>query len=143
MTIDKSGEYIKGSQRFKDPLMLEALLPKGWKLLRRLRYRTNVGKQRVIQVPREFHTDLASIPRALRRLVTKDGPNRYAAVVHDYLYSLAGMGPKGVPRKQADMIFEEAMIDVGVPRWKRFLLHKGVRAGGWMAYNKHKRKNRI
>ena len=135
-----TANYIEGSLRFHDELILKASRPSGWILASRFRYRTNIGRQRDIQVPVGFNTDLASIPRIVRSLITKDGPNRYAAVLHDYLYSLAGGGPKGTSREDADTIFKEAMIDIGVPRWKIFLLYRGVRVGGWVSFNRHKRK---
>lgn len=122
--------------RFLDPLILEAILPKGWRVSRRFRYQTDIGKQRTIQIPVGFQTDLASIPRIFRSFVTKDGPSRYAAVVHDYLYSLKGKGPKGVPRQDADNIFREAMISVKVPRWKRVVMHRAVQGFGWILFNK-------
>lgn len=130
----------QGSDRFLDKLVVEAALPTGWTLHTRLRYKTNIGPERTIQVPEGFSTDLASIPRLLRPLITKNGPSRYAAVVHDYLYRLAGTGPKAVPRTEADMIFREAMLDMEVPKWKMFLMHKGVQGLGFIAFNKRKKE---
>lgn len=132
----KDMAYIAGSDRFYDVLNLDAALPTGWTLGKQFRYRTDLHTPGYITVPKDFPTDLASIPRALRWLVTKDGPSRYAAVVHDYLYSLKGKGPMGVSRKRADKIFKEAMKDMHVPRWKMALMYRGVRAAGWIAFNK-------
>ncbi len=128
------------SDRFEDDLILKATLPKGWVVQAQFRYTTNIhtahgGAFRIV-VPAGFPTDLASIPRIFRGLVTKNGPSRYAAVVHDYLYSLKGNGPKGVTRAQADNIFREAMASLGVPKWKMVAMHRAVQGFGWMIFNK-------
>ncbi len=55
---------------------------------------------RDIVVPAGFATDLASIPRRLRGIVSLDRGVE-AAVVHDWLYRT-----RLVPRKEADLIFK-------------------------------------
>ena len=133
-------EYMEDEdRRFIDQPVLRIELPKYWTVMTRIRYRTDLTKLsygKTVTVPREFVTDLASIPRAIRSMVTKDGPNRWAAIVHDYLYSLKGKGPKGLPRKVCDDIFMEAMIDLKVPKWKRMAMYRGVRLWGWRTWNK-------
>lgn len=75
----------------------------------------------VIRVPAGFVTDLASIPRWLWSLIPPDGKYAKAAIVHDYLYTQA-IGTKSY----ADDIFLEAMTVLGVPTWKRKVMHTAV-----------------
>jgi hypothetical protein len=144
--ITNTKEYMEdGDRRFIDQPNLTPELPRYWTVVKRIRYQTDLLKSsypgergvqgKIIVVPRGFVTDFASIPRGLRSIVTKDGPNRWAAILHDYLYSLGGKGPKGLPRKVCDDMFMEAMIDLGVPMWKRKLMYRGVRAGGWYRWD--------
>ena len=136
--------------RFLDGIDLKMELPKGYTLSHRVRYKTSVvkttkkGEARkidvIITVPKGFPTDLASIPRIFRSIVSKDGPNRWAAIVHDYVYSLKGE-KYGISRKDADKIFLEAMTNLGVSRRKRWIMHKAVRIGGWVPWKRKPRKD--
>ena len=44
------------------------------------------GSKDIIKVPVGFKTDFASVPRAMRWLITGQDDTRKPAVVHDYLY---------------------------------------------------------
>lgn len=91
--------------------------------------------ERLIDIPKGFITDLASVPKIFRNLLNSYGKNyTRAAVVHDYLYS---HGYKmGIKRKEADRIFLEIMKERGVPLWKRSLMYRGVRMFGGLHYKK-------
>lgn len=82
-----------------------------------------------ITVPIGFKTDLASIPRVFRAAIPTNGKHRLAAVIHDYLYS-----SKKESRGICDKVFLEAMVISGVPWWKRKLMYRAVRLGGWMSW---------
>lgn len=89
-----------------------------------------------IVVPKGFETDFASIPRLLRFIYPVNGRHRCAAVVHDYLYYKAGRivvdgTAISYTRKQADLIFLEAMKSLGVRWTQRKSMYRGVRLGGW------------
>lgn len=84
---------------------------------------------RVITIRERFHTDLASIPRLFQWLIPVNGKHRLAAIVHDYLYSVA---PRWCDRKMADRILLEAMTDLGEAWWRRTAMYAAVRIGGWM-----------
>jgi hypothetical protein len=72
-----------------------------------------------IRVPKGFETDLASVPRFLRSLVSKvDGIE--AAVVHDYLYVTAES-----TKDVADKLFY-LMLENAVPQWKRYFMYLAV-----------------
>lgn len=84
---------------------------------------------RSLVIPRGFATDGASIPRALWRVcgTPLDVPRLYAAIVHDYLYS---GGVAGVTRAQADAIYRDMQIALGVSRLKAFVEWAALRVCG-------------
>lgn len=71
---------------FPLPLVLEDAGMQGssrlWKLAKQFRY---VGSK-IIDVPKDFITDGASVPRVFWSLFDPTGPYLQAAVIHDYLY---------------------------------------------------------
>jgi hypothetical protein len=76
-----------------------------------------------------FITDLASIPKGLRSLISVLGKHFVAAVLHDLWYRVPWTR-HGVRKEMADTIFLEEMADLGVPWWKRRAMYRGVRVGG-------------
>jgi len=89
-----------------------------------------------MKVPAGFRTDGASIPIGLRWLFPHGGPKFAAAVVHDYLYRTGK-----TTRKKADEIFYNMMIANGEVEWKAKAMYAGVRAGGWVVWNKRRQEN--
>jgi len=90
------------------------------------RYRTSKSIKFVgVNVPAGFHTDLASTPRILWNIFPPFGKYEKAAIIHDYLYHF-GIGTK----KEADHKFLKGMKILGVPFWKRQMMHKAVRIFG-------------
>lgn len=96
-----------------------------------------------------FVTDLASIPRILRSVIPQSGKWNPAAVLHDAGYFdptiMILTGPDSyieerMDRKFWDKAFYEAMLVKGVSKPVAYTMYKGVRAGGWVAWNAH-RKN--
>lgn len=76
-----------------------------------------------------YKTNFASVPRFFWRILPPDGQYRKAAIVHDAMYDV------GEPsRWLADAIFYEAMSELGVPLWKRFLMWFFVRLFAARAY---------
>jgi hypothetical protein len=125
---------------FTKSLALEQLHPVSsglWETTRSFIYFEGYeGSDKPHFVPENFITDLASMPRFLWSIVGHPaGPYAQAAVLHDKLYRDGKL-----TRKQADKIFLEAMEVLKIPKWKRRVLYWGVRAGGWRAWNNH-RKN--
>lgn len=96
-----------------------------WILTEDLIYMTRGGE--TITVDQGFETDLASVPRLFWNIFPPAGIYLEAAVVHDYMYE----GKYEVKdKKTADRIFREAMADLKVPKWKRWVLWAAVRVGG-------------
>ena len=61
-------------------------------------------------IPRGALNDLASIPRAVRSIITVNGPHRVGAIIHDYLYAKKGKLPEcDITREEADAVFYDAM----------------------------------
>lgn len=110
----------------------EKIGPNLWRLNRPLLFGLPHG---VITVPKNFITDGASRPQSMASICNRmSGHEAEAAVLHDYLYSKDSN--LGFSRKQADVIFRDAMLDGGVKPWKAKLIYLGVRAGGKASFKK-------
>ena len=122
---------------FLNDLVVKAYKPYKWLLFKRLMYWTNVrGKSELIEVPENFITDLASIPRVVRGLIPQNGRHRRAAVIHDYLYRMAGAEGFDWTRLEADKCFLEAMEVDGVPRLRRRVMYAAVRFWGGIMWDR-------
>ena len=91
-----------------------------------------------IKVPLYMLTDLGSIPQVLQGIFPKDGKAMFAYILHDYLYQ-SGI----LTRSQSDDTLEEAMKSLDVSWWRRKSVREGLRVGGWVAWNEHRRNNEI
>jgi hypothetical protein len=121
---------------FNDSLQVE-LLP-GGRCVRLIRcFKVTLAVGRMITVPTGFETDFASVPRLFWRLIPPWGRYSAAAVVHDYLYATAS-----VTRYEADRIFLDLMKRLGVPLWKRRLMYRAVRLGGWISWKRFRSQTR-
>ena len=77
-----------------------------------------------ICVPKGFTTNGADIPRILWSLFPPNSPEYLSAVVlHDFL---CDKYPE-VSYKEADRVFYEAMIEIGVAKWKAKLFYISCR----------------
>ena len=99
------------------------------------RYASRFG---VVKVPKDFISDGASVPRPFWSIFSPfNGDYFEAALIHDYLYSKASTEKHpDLTRKEADLIFMDAMYDLGVGWWSRHAIHRAVRLGGWASYKK-------
>lgn len=98
------------------------------------RYQSDLAG-RMFTVPVDFYTDFASVPRLLPIVYACLGDTAHEpAVIHDWLY-YGGF----VARETADLILLEAMTVWEMPAWRRRLIYWGVRAGGWSAWNAHRK----
>lgn len=94
-----------------------------WVLKDEAIYESDVGG--TVTVPAGFKTDFASIPPWVpRRIADPAGHSRKAAVIHDYLCRTAESRKQ---RALGDRIFREAMLVVGVPRWRAWMMWAAVR----------------
>jgi hypothetical protein len=85
-------------------------------------------------------TDFASVPRFFWRIITPmDDDVRLPALVHDDMYTRQCW-----TKKEADLVFREALIDHGAPMWKVRAMFQAVNWCGRKAWNEHAReKERI
>ncbi|MDF7806215.1 DUF1353 domain-containing protein [Pontiellaceae bacterium B12219] len=121
---------------FNDSLQVE-LLPGGRCVRLTNNFKVTLAVGRMITVPAGFETDFASVPRLFWRIIPPWGRYSAAAVVHDYLYATAS-----VTRYEADRIFLDLMKRLGVPLWKRRLMYRAVRLGGWASWKRFRSQNR-
>ena len=98
----------------------------GWALQQPLVYRSALPGVGEIVVPAGFVTDFASVPRWPLTFLLAGDTAHAPAVVHDFLY-----GTRRVRRATADLVFLEAMVLTGVPRWRRAAMWVAVRIFGW------------
>ena len=96
------------------------------------------GLDKTISVPLYMLTDLGSIPQVLQGIFPKDGKAMFAYILHDYLYQ-SGI----LTRSQSDDTLEDAMKSLDVSWWIRKSVREGLRVGGWVAWNEHRRNNEI
>jgi hypothetical protein len=117
---------------FSGPLETRQIGPEQWVILKGFSF---INDWTEIYVPDGFITDKASIPKALRSVVSKAGYWNQPAVLHDFLYR-----NHSVPRKDADRLLYEACADMEegwqVPwyRQRKRMIYAAVRAGGWASY---------
>lgn len=104
-------------------------------LVRPLIYYSDI-LQRVITVPVDFSTDLASIPMGLWNILPRSGRYDRAAVIHDFLYQF-----NGCTRAEADAVLDEAMAVLKVGGFRKMLIYHGVRVGGWHSWNNYRSKD--
>lgn len=100
----------------------------------------------VIDVPKGFVTDLASVPRVIWNLFPPFGKYTEAAIVHDALYRgqakfydcvVASPAPfvvEAYTRKDSDEIFLAAMEALGVSAVTRYILYAAVRTFGGSSF---------
>lgn len=80
-------------------------------------------------------TDLTSVPALARGVLSPDGPYVKAAVIHDDGYVSRGENYRHIlgrpaKRSEVDADLYDAMAALGVPSWKRSLIHGTVGAFG-------------
>ena len=122
------------------PLRVEHVDGQTWELVREVTYRTMAGELSAVRTG--FHFDFASVPRALWWLYpphgTKGNPYGIAALIHDWIYAHRKIGGRRVTRKEADDLFLEIMIYLGVRKSLAYTMWMAVRSFGWIPWRKQK-----
>lgn len=122
---------------FTKPLIIQKL-PKTKLFKVYVAFEYHVGSEdseEIISVPEGFITDLASIPWFVRWLISVVGKHAQAGTLHDFMYQ-----KKLYLRVRCDEIFLESMCVLGVPKWKRLMMHRAVRLFGGIYWRKKRRK---
>ncbi|EMW9885841.1 DUF1353 domain-containing protein [Salmonella enterica] len=120
--------------RFTTPVILEMLGHYNWRVHEPFAFYLSDDNSDVISVPAGFVTDLATIPRIFWTLLPPDGKYAKAAIIHDYLYDNALR-----TKQEADLIFLDGMVVLGVPKWKRVIMYWAVRWFGRGMYEKERK----
>jgi len=92
----------------------------------------------IINVPKGFITDLASVPRSFWTIFPPFGVYTPAAVIHDFLYSEYNV--TGINRTLSDKIFLFIMRELGVGFFKSKTMYRAVRLFGETSW-KNKKNN--
>lgn len=105
-----------------------------YRLLAPLAYVTNVptGNPRLLYIPSDFVTDLASVPRLPLVFFLVGNIGHESAVVHDWLYR-----QQVYPRDVCDKIFYEALLANNNQDVLAYMMYMGVRVGGGPTFNKY------
>lgn len=119
----------------RHPIM-EYIDGKNWRLRESIRwtYRDASGAEILTIVPRGFQTDLASIPAMIP---IPEGAYNLAGMIHDYLYQF-----DGYTRADADRVLYDGCRLLGVNPVRSWIIYAGVRAGGWVVWNRYRRRER-
>ena len=105
------------------------------RMLLAFRYLTSY-KGGTVKIPAGFLSDGASIPRVFWGIFSPFGEYLKAALVHDFLYSKDSTDLFPCDRLTADLIFKEAMFNIGIGWLQRGIIYRAVRMGGWASYKK-------
>lgn len=138
---------------FLTPLQLEFEDGHFWKVVAPFEYHLgDADGPEFVDIPVGFQTDFASIPRLLWNILPPDGLYGKAAVVHDWLYktrlirldcdicaAAKRVHSRLCDRYEADRVFLEGMEVLGVGWLTRHVIYRGVRLGGWWAWQQHRR----
>jgi hypothetical protein len=108
-----------------------------WRVTQAFRYYfDDPTLQTYVEVPVNYMSDGASVPRPFWDLLPPQGSYGQAAVLHDYLCEHLTQVKNGqtvtITRKQADVAFKDAMVALGVPRWKRNVMFIAVAVYAWV-----------
>lgn len=95
-----------------------------WRLLTPLIFYSAILGRHIVMKP-GAEADSYSVPAIFAWLV--HNIDRRPAFIHDELYS----GRAYVTREQADAVILEACASVGISWWRRRLIFRGTRLGGW------------
>jgi hypothetical protein len=93
-----------------------------------------------IVVPRWFITDLASIPRIFKPLISVNERHRLASIPHDLIYTLQALGQSTIKRKEADKVLSDFCKLQHVSNATRRMIYWAVRAGGWAVWGKTQKR---
>lgn len=124
-----------------DSVKIETVGQNRFKVVETVSVDVQIDKKAItIVIPEGFQTDLGSVPRIFRPLLSvASAPIPF--IIHDFLYS--GRCQFGaITRSRADKIMLRLMKIYKTPRWgwQRRLAWLGVRAGGWAAYKGARKK---
>lgn len=117
--------------RVPTPLRVEFAGPRTWRLTEPM---TATWEGGFLHVPAGYETDLATVPRPFRNIISSDGALARPAIFHDALYTDDAKGGHTWSRSDADAFFVELARREGAGWLVRNLAYAGIRAGGWLMW---------
>jgi hypothetical protein len=104
-----------------------------WRVLKEFKFYMGSPKSNMyVTVPAGYLTDGASVPRLFWNIVPPWGRYGAATTVHDvlceYLTIVVDEKPTPISRADADNILREAMLVLGVPPYKAWMIYTAVAA---------------
>lgn len=121
---------------FPDPLSLDFHKVQDGSTIFRITHRYRViTSAGTVTVPEGFLTDGASVPRFFWNILQPFGEYFPAALLHDFLYSKGG-AVYPFSRRQVDVLFLEAMYNIGVGWATRHTIYTAVRLFGRKPWKK-------
>lgn len=116
---------------FQSDIVISPVLGQGrfWIVKAPLVYVSAAGRR--FEVPEDFVCDLNSMPR-LTWIVSPKTDYPAAGALHDYLYRFGRQ--LGVDRAQADALYREALISLGMSSARAQSRYLALRAFGWASY---------
>jgi len=125
------GDKIKS--KFLTELEIVCVSEDLWRLNSPLEYESSLLGCK-ITAPKDFYTDLASVPRVPIAYWFYGGRAHREAVIHDYLFRKNSVPI--VTCSQANKVFLEAMASRGKKKCVRYAMYAGVCLGGWTMFHK-------
>ncbi len=113
-----TGPFRKWASPRPAEVLLRQVDAKRFKLSQPFRYDDGTTR---LDVPEDYKTDLASVPRFLTWLVPRYGRHTLAALLHDHLQKHST-----ISSEEADEIFRDSMGGTGVPLARRWLMWSTV-----------------
>ena len=89
---------------------------------------------RKFTVPKGFNCDLASVPRWVRSVATPWNQSARPGVWHDCCYRWYETWR--IPRKEADELYRDALMEEGVARWRAWIQMMAVKFGAGDAWER-------
>ena len=95
---------------------------------------------KLFTIPQGMITDLGSIPVPFRNIISRFGVLTVAFIIHDYGYRVQS---ENTNRKFWDSVLLELMKKEKISRIKRFLIYRGLRLFGGIAWKENGKKMRV
>lgn len=123
---------------FPDPLRFQLDGWRGDSAIYVLEHYYRVGTSKGwVTIPTGFRSDGLSIPSIAWPLVgPANGPAFGAGLLHDFLYSRDSTRFHSHPREVCDLLFKEAMWNLGIGWFRRELIYRAVRLCGAKYFNR-------
>ena len=106
---------------------MKMLAAERWRLMSPLYWTSTRGPE---TIPIGFVTDRTS--------GYFEGKHSVASIIHDWLYKTAPCS-----RRQADRIMLDGMRFLRVNRFRRWIIYRALRIGGWRAWNQHRKSEEL